>query len=145
MSRAQAAAVLLVVLMVGLGLRLMPLGQEGLWLDEVFTHGWAYGRKGQALREIRLPGQRTQRRELRAGEADDVVLSGRGIGHPFQHRLLRRGRLADMVAELGQAGIGGLGRHAGSCSAAHPARTEAAWSVRRPLRMAARSPAIRVW
>ena len=21
-----------------------------LWLDEVFTHGWAYGRKGQALR-----------------------------------------------------------------------------------------------
>ena len=41
MSRAQAAAVLLVVLMVGLGLRLMPLGQEGLWLDEVFSAGFA--------------------------------------------------------------------------------------------------------
>ena len=41
MSRAQAAAVLLVVLMAGLGLRLMPLGQEGLWLDEVFSAGFA--------------------------------------------------------------------------------------------------------
>src|SRR5262249_2425442 len=58
------------------------------------------------VREIGLAGDRTERREFGAGEADRVEPILVRIGHALQHRFLRRGRDRRLMAELLQALIG---------------------------------------
>ena len=55
--------------------------------------------------EIRLAGDRTQRGKFRCRKPRDVICPGLRVGHPFQHRLVRRGGQRDMGAELWRAGF----------------------------------------
>jgi hypothetical protein len=57
------------------------------------------------MRKVRLAGDRTERGELRAGEAHDEVLAARRIGYPLQLCRIGTKGLLDVMAELRQAGI----------------------------------------
>src|ERR1051325_725191 len=55
--------------------------------------------------KVRLASDRTERGELRAGEAHHEILAPRWIGHPLQLCHIGTERLLDLITELRQTGI----------------------------------------
>ncbi len=74
---------------------------EGLAFDDPFPGNIIY----HNVRKVRLTGQRTERRKLRAGQTHDVMLAQGGVSDALQYCVGRVGRWYSGLAKEGEVPV----------------------------------------